>query len=144
MGTRKTSRWIDWAHLAVVALAVSAACSGPAGRDRPADLVPVSTRTDLASLGFCDTADNVMLSVTVANTGEIAAEATLVIVFEPPEIRAARMGSIGAGLSGTATLQMPPGCFNPDCDFEIFVDPLGDVAESDEGNNHTTGRCIGP
>ena len=144
MSTRRTLARIEWARLACVGLAVGAACSGGVGDERPADLAPVSAHASLGILAFCDTADNAGLRVTVANTGQVAAEAALVVVFEPPEIRGAHLSSIDAGLSGTVTLPMPPGCFNPDCDFEIFVDPLDDVAESDEGNNHATGRCIGP
>lgn len=38
---------------------------------------------------------------------------------------------------------IPPGCFDPDCEFRITVDVMNDVAESNEGNNTANGTCLG-
>jgi len=47
------------------------------------------------------------------------------------------------GDTTTVLFSIPSGCFNPDCGFEITVDVLNDVDESNELNNSQTGNCIG-
>jgi subtilase family serine protease len=39
--------------------------------------------------------------------------------------------------------QIPPGCFDPNCEFRITVDLNNEVNESDEGNNIAKGTCLG-
>jgi subtilase family serine protease len=41
------------------------------------------------------------------------------------------------------TVPIPPGCFDPDCDFRIRVDANDDVEEEDETNNFASDTCIG-
>jgi hypothetical protein len=38
---------------------------------------------------------------------------------------------------------LPPGCFDPDCEFRIIVDVTNVVVESNEGNNFASGVCLG-
>ena len=142
---RSITRRRSAALAALVALASTPGCSG---LDQPsgADLVPVAASPELGRIGFCNPGDDGTLNVTIANRGAAGAAATavaVVVVFEPPSIRPGRLTALRAGAEARVAVAMPSDCFNPDCDFEIFVDPLDEVAETDETNNHASGRCIG-
>lgn len=50
---------------------------------------------------------------------------------------------LAAGASVDLKFPIPPGCFDPDCEFRIIVDVGGAVVESNEGNNFASGTCLG-
>ncbi len=54
------------------------------------------------------------------------------------------VGPLAPGVpTSTLEFMIPAGCFDPDCDFTITVDPDGKVDEANETNNAADGRCIG-
>jgi len=48
-----------------------------------------------------------------------------------------------AGSFVDVQFEIPAGCFEPDCDFQITVDANGEIEEFDEANNSAAGKCIG-
>jgi hypothetical protein len=106
------------------------------------DLVPVPDPQP--GVGFCRRDDQGRLIVTVRNQGTSGAGPSLtevdffafgtVSLLTPP---------LGPGASVDLLFPIPPGCFNPDCEFRITVDANNQVVESNEGNNFASGTCIG-
>lgn len=50
---------------------------------------------------------------------------------------------LGPGASVDLAFPIQPGCFDPDCEFQITVDANKQVTESNEGNNIARGSCLG-
>ena len=50
---------------------------------------------------------------------------------------------LGVGALTDLIFPIPPGCFNPNCEFRITVDANNQVSESNEGNNIAKGICLG-
>lgn len=51
--------------------------------------------------------------------------------------------ALAPGACVDLSVQIPSGCFDPDCEFRIIADSQGVVAESDETNNVASGTCRG-
>jgi CARDB len=101
------------------------------------DLIPVS-----GEQGFCE--DNRMISFIVRNQGTGAAGAsTSTVDFGPYGTASLPTQALGPGQEILLQAAIPPGCFDPDCEFTITVDAGNVVAESDEGNNIVQGVCPG-
>lgn len=105
------------------------------------DLVPANPGN---WVGFCDIDNSGRLVVHIKNQGLETAESSYV------EVDFASFGdfvklvpAIPAGNTATVTFNIPSGCFNPDCGFEITVDIYDEVDESNELNNSEIGNCIG-
>ncbi len=114
------------------------------GNNKP-DLVPANP-TGMAL--FCNIDDQGNLKVYVENQGTAQATGSEVEVnFSMGSgtfttVRGAT-GPIAPGATDDVIINIPLGCFNPDCDFTITVDVVNTVQESNEGNNTADGRCIG-
>ena len=103
------------------------------------DLIPVPD----ANGSFCKRKDST-LTVTVKNQGTSGAGPSVT------EVDFLAFGKVsmptpplGLGASVDILFPIPPGCFNPDCEFRIAVDANNQVNESNEGNNIAKGICIG-
>jgi len=106
-----------------------------------ADLIPVPNPDP--SINFC-IRNGLKLSVTVRNQGTGDAPASVTRVdFSPGGNVSVPTPAIPAGGSVIVIVQMPAGCFSPDCNFRITVDSAAQVSESNEGNNTGSGSCIG-
>lgn len=105
------------------------------------DLVPVPD----PEAGFCNRDAQGRLIVTVKNQGNADAGPTTTRVdFSPGGAIDIPTPPLAAGQSVDLPPQdIPPVCFNPDCNFRIVVDVNGDVTESDESNNMADGLCRG-
>jgi hypothetical protein len=110
----------------------------------PARRVFVAVLLDLVPDSPCKR-DSLGLHVTVRNQGNGDAPAsTTTVDFLTIGSVAIPTPPIPAG--GSVTLPpvtIPPGCFNPDCEFQIMVDSAALIAESNEGNNTVASACIG-
>ena len=92
---------------------------------------------------FC-TGDNLTLTVTVKNQGTGWAGPSVtevdflafgkVYMPTPP---------LGPGASVDLLVPIPPGSFDPNCEFRITVDANNQVVESNKGNNIADGECRG-
>jgi hypothetical protein len=103
------------------------------------DLIPVPD----ANGSFCRR-HNLTLIVTVRNQGTAAAgPSTTRVDFGSHGIVDQPTPPLAPGASVDLNFPIPPGCFDPDCDFRIVVDFGNAVAESDEGNNFASGVCLG-
>jgi len=109
------------------------------------DLIPSNPKPDLGSAGFCYKDSQGRLLIIVKNQGDTDAPASTTTVdffnfgsFDlttPP---------IPAGGSVTLpALNIPVGCYNPDCNFKITVDSKNQINESNESNNQVSSNCIG-
>lgn len=103
------------------------------------DLIPVPD----ANGSFCKRKDST-LTVTVKNQGTSGAGPSVT------EVDFLAFGKVsmptpplGLGASVDILFPIPPGCFNPDCEFRITVDANNQVNESNEGNNIAKDICIG-
>ena len=104
------------------------------------DLVPVPDESG----SFCRRDKDNNLTVTVCNQGSAPAG---------PSVTEVDFGSHGVGSVPTPPLAegacvdlkvpIPPGCFDPDCEFRIRVDANNDVDEENENNNIASGTCLG-
>jgi CARDB len=103
------------------------------------DLVPVPDRTG----SFCRRRDG-KLVVTVKNQGSGHAQAstTQVDFFAHGQVPVPTP-PLAPNASTDLLVDIPPGCFDPDCNFRITVDIDGVVAESNESNNTADGVCLG-
>jgi CARDB len=103
------------------------------------DLVPVPD----ASGSFCRRRDG-KLVVTVKNQGAGPAgpSTTQVDFFAHGQV-SQPTPPLAPNASTELLFDIPPGCFDPDCNFRITVDVNGEVAESNEGNNTADGICLG-
>ena len=103
------------------------------------DLIPVPD----PRLGFCRR-QNMKLTVTVKNQGSTDAGPSVTRVdFGNFGIASQPTPALAAGASIDLLFDIPPGCFNPDCEFRITVDSNNQVNESNEGNNTGSGSCLG-
>jgi hypothetical protein len=104
------------------------------------DLMPVPDQRG----SFCKSKDNRTLTVTVRNQGTGGAgPSTTEVDFLSYGKVTKPTPALGPGASVDLDFPIPPGCFDPDCEFRITVDINNQVAESDEGNNYASGKCIG-
>lgn len=103
------------------------------------DLIPVPD----ANGSFCKRKD-LTLTVTVKNQGTSGAGPSITEVdfFAFGKV-AMPTPPLGPGTSVDLFFPIPPGCFNPDCEFRITVDASNQVNESVEGNNIAKGTCRG-
>jgi hypothetical protein len=103
------------------------------------DLVPVPD----ADGSFCRRRD-MTLTVTVRNQGAGPAGPS---VTEVDFLAFGRVSlptpPLGPGTSVDLLFPIPPGCFDPNCEFRITVDANNQVVEADEGNNSASGVCVG-
>jgi hypothetical protein len=104
-----------------------------------ADLVPVPD----ANGSFCRRRD-LTLTVTVRNQGigPAGPSVTEVDFFAFGKV-SMPTPPLAPGASVDLFFPIPPGCFDPDCDFRITVDANNQVNESNEGNNIAKGLCRG-
>lgn len=106
-----------------------------------ADLIPVPNPDP--SINFCRR-DGLKLTITVKNQGGTDAPASVTrVAFSQGGTVSVPTPPISAGGSVDITVQIPAGCFSPDCGFRITVDSTGLVPESNEGNNTGSGSCLG-
>ena len=110
------------------------------------DLIPFSS-----TVQFCDLDGGGNLLVRVKNVGAgVSPNVHIQVVFflsggaTKAERPALGTGALNPGQTSLAIpVPIPPGCYNPDCDFRITVDALNEAKESDEGNNTVDGSCLG-
>lgn len=106
-----------------------------------ADLIPVPDETG----SFCIREDDTLL-VTVKNQGTAPAgpSTTQVDFFQYGQISLPTPPlAPGQLTSPPLAFPIPPGSFDPNCEFRITVDVNNQVAESNEANNIADGVCIG-
>ena len=104
-----------------------------------ADLVPVPD----ANGSFCRRKD-LTLTVTIKNQGIGAAGASVTKVdFGALGQVSMPTPPLAPGASVDLFFPIPPGCFDPDCEFRITADANNQVNESNEGNNVADGSCRG-
>lgn len=103
------------------------------------DLIPVPD----ANGSFCKRKD-LTLTVTVKNQGTSGAgpSVTEVDFFAFGKV-SMPTPPLGVGALTDLIFPIPPGCFNPNCEFRITVDANNQVSESNEGNNIAKGICLG-
>jgi len=112
---------------------------GDTGTPCLADLIPVA---DPAG-SYCKRL-NGNLVVTVKNQGLCAAgESKTKIDFMSHGAITLPTPALAAGASTNLTVNLPGGCFDPDCEFRITVDDGDAVPESNETNNTASGVCKG-
>ena len=103
------------------------------------DLVPVPDEAG----SFCKRKDHTLI-VTVKNQGTSGAGPSVTEVdFLAHGKIALPTPPLAPGASVDLAFPIPPGCFDPDCEFRITVDVTNAVGESDEGNNFASGVCLG-
>jgi hypothetical protein len=101
------------------------------------DLIPLP-----GERGFCE--DNRVISFVVRNQGTGAAgPSTTTVDFGPYGTSSLPTPALAPGQDVPLRVPIPPGCFDPDCEFTITVDAGNVIAESDEGNNIVQGVCRG-
>lgn len=104
-----------------------------------ADLIPVPD----PSGSFCRAREGKLL-VTVKNQGSgPAGPSTTQVDFGQFGIVSVATPALGPNMSTDLLVDIPSGCFDPDCDFRITVDALNQVEEANEANNTASGTCIG-
>jgi hypothetical protein len=92
---------------------------------------------------FCKREDGTLI-VTVRNQGSTGAgPSTTRVDFEAHGAIDLPTPALAAGAAVDLKFPIPPGCFDPDCEFRIIVDVTNVMVESDEGNNVASGVCIG-
>ncbi len=108
------------------------------------DLLPLQTRA-----GYCDRTGN-QLTVTVQNASSVPAACSVVKVefFNPYRVEVIDVPTVPAFGSTSVTIDIPSGCFSPDCTFRITVNSKGcggspRIIESRRSNNTVSGICIG-
>jgi hypothetical protein len=103
------------------------------------DLVPVPD----AQGSFCKREDGTLI-VTVRNQGTAGAgPSTTRVDFIAHGVIDLPTPALAPGASVDLKFPIPPGCFDPNCEFRIIVDVTNVVVESDEGNNFASGVCLG-
>ncbi len=116
------------------------------------DLIPEREPGFEGAQGFC-IRDNQTLNVRVRNQGnrDVLIKTTTSVVFNQNQVRTVETPELAAGSMAIVSVQIPSGCFNPDCGFTINVDTNNLVEElkhdatdtSHEDNNSAQGVCIG-
>ena len=127
----------------LVAATVLTACGGP----KQPDLIPSPPQY----VNFCErSADGSRLVVHVKNIGTAdAASAEVQVEFfiasgSSQTVNGISVtGVLAPGSETSIEVPIPAGCFNPDCDFKITIDPSNVVPESNETNNKVDGSCLG-
>ena len=105
------------------------------------DLVPVNPP---GMAGFCNINTSGDLVVYIQNQGNSpAGDSHARVTFGQLGESIKPVQSIGIGETISVTFEIPAGCFNPDCGFEITADVTDEVNESNELNNSQTGNCLG-
>jgi hypothetical protein len=112
------------------------------------DLVPVNPKPNAGKFGFCrrdPSGGNLVVTVKNQGVAPAAASHTTVNFAVGGTVSPVSVNTpmIMAGASVDVSAAIPPGCFRPDCSFQIVVDAAHEVAESDEGNNVADGLCLG-
>jgi CARDB len=112
------------------------------------DLVPVNPQPNAGKFGFCrrdPSGGNLLVRVKNQGVAPAAASHTTVNFAVGGTVSPVSVNTpmIVAGASVDVSAAIPPGCFRPDCSFQIVVDAADEVAESDEGNNVADGLCLG-
>jgi len=96
-----------------------------------------------ANGSFCKRVNGTLI-ITVKNQGQCAAADTRTVVdFPGLGSVALPTPTLAPGQSVDLSVNIPGGCFNPDCEFKITVDASNGVTESDEGNNTISDFCLG-
>lgn len=134
-----------------VALGAASSCP-PRGSFPEPDLIPEGRSGAQGPNAFCDLNDDGDLMVKVRNqtSQDVLVPTQTTVTFFPGGPFTQTAAPMPAGSPFSHTFQIPPGCFNPDCDFKIEVDSGDDVDESHgptpdnhETNNIAEGICIG-
>ena len=114
----------------------------PARKSLLPDLVPVP---DSVFNSFCVRDVNGNLIVTIENQGNSTSfpSTTEVNFSGAGQTVSASTPSLKPGESVILLFEIPANCFGPDCGFQISVDVLNDVPETDEQNNIVFDSCIG-
>lgn len=111
----------------------------------PADLVPLPATASTPPEGFCRRNDQGQLLVKVYNQGGTAAVASkLRVVFGSASPLDFDTPAIAAGTGADLVINIPNACFDPNtlkCSFNLGVDAINAVAESNETNNNAAGVC---
>jgi len=103
------------------------------------DLIPLPDERE----GFCRRKDDKLI-VTVKNQGcGPAGHSVTEVDFYSYGKVSMPTPSLAPGMTADLLFPIPPGCYNPDCEFRITVNANGSVTESDTGNNTASGTCIG-
>jgi hypothetical protein len=103
------------------------------------DLVPVPDRAG----SFCRRRrDKLVVTVKNQGLGPSGPCTTQVDFFAHGQV-SMPTPALAPGASTVLLFDIPPGCFDPDCEFRITVDVNADVVESDDGNNVADGVCRG-
>ena len=98
-------------------------------------------RTDAEA--FCNRDGN-NLVVRVSNVGPKDAPPTKVLVdFFDFGTQTVTTPAIPGETVIEVNVPIPAGCFNPDCNYQIKIDPDNQVEEPREDNNDQDGNCIG-
>jgi hypothetical protein len=63
------------------------------------------------------------------------------VEFKPGGAFEKQVDCVIPGSTADVQFAIPPGCFNPDCNFTITVDSRNNIRESDKSNNVANGRC---
>jgi len=133
-------------------LVVLIGCASPPGNFPEPDLIPESRSGSQGPEGFCRRNDDGDLVVRVRNqtNNDVLTETKTSVVFSPGGEITRTTSLLPGGSSHDSMFPIPPGCFNPDCDFTITVDKDDQVDESHgpasdnhETNNVESGICIG-
>ncbi|MGH2775522.1 MAG: CARDB domain-containing protein [Actinomycetota bacterium] len=104
------------------------------------DLVPVPDDSG----SFCRRDKENNLTVTVCNHGSAPAGPSVTQVdFGTHGAASVPTPALAEGACIDLKVPIPPGCFDPDCEFRITVDVNNDVDEEIESNNFASGICLG-
>jgi subtilase family serine protease len=129
--------------LILLALILSA-CPSPSPDTEKPDLVPVMAPGNST---FCEI-EGGNLKVYVKNQGDTEAtgsevEVEFYLQGGVQQTERAATGPISAGGTDSVLIPIPAGCYIPDCNFQITVDIVNVIEESNENNNVAQGACIG-
>lgn len=97
---------------------------------------------DLAVGGVTRSGGSIVVTVENVGTAD-AGPSTTEVDFGSHGSEQGATSGLASGESVDVSLSIPPGCFDPDCDFTVTVDVDDDVSESNESNNVEEGRFIG-
>lgn len=133
-----------------VILAMVAACASPPPQEP--DLIPERLSGSQGPVGFCrrDDAGNLIVRVRNQTNEAVFVQTATEVTFPPGQPVSQSTPPMPGGSFADVTFAIPPGCFNPDCEFTIEVDADNQVDESHgaqpdnhEANNTANGICIG-
>ena len=131
-----------WLVFSILWCAITLGCQAASGvqtllDDGQPDLIA------LPAAGFCRDQGVV---VTLRNQGPSDADSsTTTITFAGAgSVNVATGGVEGGRIETLPPVAIPAACFAPDCFFQVVVDSIDDVDESDEGNNTAEVTCPAP